>query len=89
MGGAEILTLASSPAPEHVALTQRVRGWMTESAHIGFAPESLPSKVQIVLGKWAAPILPKFAMRSVLNVVNLTENVEAQKALLDDKLSHG
>ncbi|KAF5590495.1 YJu3 serine protease [Fusarium subglutinans] len=86
MGGGEVITLAADP--QYAKLVSRVRGWLLEAPFIGFAPEEVPSSFKIFAGRLAGKILPKFQLKHVLDVANLTRRPEVAKGFKEDPLCH-
>ncbi|ENH63026.1 Putative serine hydrolase C5E4.05c [Fusarium oxysporum f. sp. cubense race 1] len=86
MGGGEVITLAADP--QYAKLVSQVRGWLLEAPFIGFAPEEVPSAFKIFAGRLACKILPRFQLKHVLDVANLTRRPEVAKGFKEDPLCH-
>ncbi|PNP84800.1 hypothetical protein FNYG_01894 [Fusarium nygamai] len=86
MGGGEVITLAADP--QYAKLVSQVRGWLLEAPFIGFAPEEVPSSFKVFAGRLAGKILPKFQLKHVLDVANLTRRPDVAKGFKEDPLCH-
>jgi len=84
MGGAEILTLATSSEAE--GLMPKIRGWLLESPHIALVPSQEPSALKIFAGRVAGHVLPKFQLKHKIPATELTRDPEVVASLENDPL---
>jgi acylglycerol lipase len=87
MGGAEVLTFASSTQPAHTELLRTtVHGILLDSPHIALSPEQENPKIKIILGRLAARLLPNFQLRHKMPASTITRDPAVQKSMDSDPL---
>lgn len=86
MGGAEVLTLASTP--EYEDLMPSIRGWLCEAPFIGFPVGYEPNPLTVFFGRWAGKLLPRMQLKNQLAPENLSRDPEIIKDLYADDLCH-
>ncbi|KAI1172315.1 alpha/beta hydrolase [Nemania sp. FL0916] len=87
MGGAQVLTLASTPAYEADLITQ-VRGWILESPFVGFAPELRPSWLVVSSGRLAARVVPHAKLHRPVPPEDVTRDESVRESIRKDPLVH-
>ncbi|XWW94278.1 hypothetical protein V2A60_002221 [Cordyceps javanica] len=86
MGGGEVLTLVSDAANDK--LIEQIRGWICESAFIGFSPEEEPSSVTMFLGRLFGRLVPNHQLTHVIPPERLSRDRAVVEALKDDPLRY-
>lgn len=86
MGGAEILTMASTP--EYQQSTSQLSGVMLESPYIATLPEISPSYITILASKLVGALMPKFQIIRHLDHARVVTDPAVQQDISDDPLCH-
>ncbi|CZT01959.1 hypothetical protein WAI453_007853 [Rhynchosporium graminicola] len=87
MGGAEILTMASTP--EYQSLTSRLSGILLDAPYIGLAPAREPYAITKRLGKIVGAIAPKFQIVNKPPIECVVNDPAVQQDVTDDPLCNG
>ncbi|KAL5330652.1 hypothetical protein ACEPPN_000171 [Leptodophora sp. 'Broadleaf-Isolate-01'] len=87
MGGAEILTMASTP--KYLSLISRVSGILLQSPYIALVPAREPFAIVRFLGRAIGAIFPKLQIVNRPPIECVVNDPAVQKDLSNDPLCHG
>jgi acylglycerol lipase len=84
MGGAEVLTMASTP--EYKGLISQLSGILLESPYIALPPDKATSYLTLLLAKFASFFFPKSQITNRLSIEDVVHDSNVQQDILDDPL---
>lgn len=84
MGGAIVLTLASTP--EYKDLVSQLSGILLESPYIANTPSLTPNPIVVFVGKMAGKLLPHFQIVQALAPAVVVHDPEVQESVAADPL---